>query len=142
MKKLFSLLVFLSLSFGVQAEQVKTIDSIDVHYSAFTSTFLTPEVAKAYRIKRSKYSAVLNISVLDNSDPEKSAVPANITGTAKNLVGQIKQLHFREIRDGNAIYYITEVPFTDQEDYTFKVKVAAGKKGNGEVRFDQKFYVD
>lgn len=47
------------------AGQFKNIKDVEVHYSAFNSTFLTAQVAKQYKLKRNGYSAILNISVLD-----------------------------------------------------------------------------
>ena len=68
MKKLFFLLSALLFSaLPAQAEQLKNIGDLEVHYSSFPSTFLTPEVASTYRIQRSRYSAVVNVTVLDKN---------------------------------------------------------------------------
>lgn len=55
----------LILSTSVNAEQKQTLGQWDVHYIAFPTTFLTPEIAKANGFIRSKYNAIINISVLD-----------------------------------------------------------------------------
>ena len=63
-KTLFlSALLFASL--GVNAEQFKTFSNLEVHYIALPSTFIQPEIAKQYGIKRSKTNGLLNISILD-----------------------------------------------------------------------------
>ncbi len=59
------LLAFIALPSS--AAQFQNIKNVEVHYSAFNSTFLTPEVARSYKLTRNGYSAILNISVLDNS---------------------------------------------------------------------------
>ncbi|WOT04274.1 DUF4426 domain-containing protein [Shewanella youngdeokensis] len=124
------------------AEQKQKVGNFDIHYVALSSTFLTPSIAKAYGIKRSRYSGVLNIAVLDNSVEGNPAVRADITGVANNLLDARIQLAFREIREGNAIYYIAEVPYRDDQTINFKIEVKHGNKLNTSLKFSQKFYVD
>ncbi|WP_059021991.1 DUF4426 domain-containing protein [Vibrio coralliirubri] len=124
------------------AGQFKNIKDVEVHYSAFNSTFLTSQVAKQYKLKRNGYSAILNISVLDKASLGKPATTAKITGTAKNLVGNTRTLKFREIKEGDAIYYLAEFPVTHEENITFDIDVNAGLKGTGPLRFTQKFYIE
>ncbi|KHT64504.1 hypothetical protein RJ45_06060 [Photobacterium gaetbulicola] len=139
---LFALLVAsLSTSFAVQAEQFKNIGNLEVHYSSFPSTFLTPDVASTYKIQRSRYSAVINVTVLDKAQPGKPAVTAVLNGQAKNLLGTIKNLSFREVREGTAIYYIAEIKHANEERFSFSIDVSHnGTRGN--IEFDQTFYVD
>jgi len=129
-------------AFPTWAGQFKNIKDVEVHYSAFNSTFLSAEVAKQYQLKRNGYSAVLNISILDNSALGKPATTAQVSGTAKNLVGNTRKLTFREIKEGDAIYYLTEFPITHEENITFTIDVNAGIKGAGPLRFTQKFYTE
>ena len=136
---LLSLFLFSLPSFAGQFVQIK---NIEVHYSAFNSTFLTPKVARAYQLKRSGYTALINISVLDISQAGKPAISAQVSGTAKNLLGQTKTLTFREIKEQNAIYYISELPITNEETFRFDIDVSSGKKGAGKLKFNQKFYVE
>lgn len=115
---------------------------IEVHYVAFNSTFLTPKVARSYDIKRNGYVAVVNISVLDSASLGKPAVEAKVGGHAKNLIGQTQKLTFREIKEGEAIYYLAELPITHEETFTFDIDVKAGNKGSGKLKFTQKFFVE
>ncbi|GMM91396.1 DUF4426 domain-containing protein [Vibrio fortis] len=124
------------------AGQFKNIKDVEVHYSAFNSTFLTAQVAKQYQLKRNGYSAILNISILDTSALGKPATTAKISGTARNLVGNTRTLEFREIKEGDAIYYLAEFPITHEENITFDIDVNSGLKGAGPLRFTQKFYVE
>lgn len=78
-----------------------------------------PQVAKAYDIKRSGINALINIAVLDNRQAGKPAVTATLTGEARNLLGVRKPLTFREVREGDAIYYLAELRFANEENYTF-----------------------
>ncbi|GAB2669198.1 DUF4426 domain-containing protein [Vibrio panuliri] len=124
------------------AGQFKTIKDVEAHYSAFNSTFLTPQVARTYQLKRSGYSAILNISLLDTSQVGKPAVSGKISGTAKNLIGQTRQLEFREVKEGDAIYYLAEFAISEEENIRFNIDIDAGNKGKGALKFTQKFYVE
>ena len=135
------LLTSLATSLPASAEQFKDINNLEVHYSSFPSTFLTPEVASTYKIQRSRYSAVINVTVLDKDQQGKPAVTAVLNGQAKNLLGTVKNLSFREIREGNAIYYIAEIKHANEERFNFSIDVSHnGTRGN--IKFDQTFYVD
>jgi hypothetical protein len=129
-------LLFANMAF---AEQKETLGNWDVHYIAFNSTFITPDIAKHYGIVRSKYNGVINISVLNISD--KEAQPAVLTGSARNLLGVNKELTFKEIMEGDAIYYIAVLPFSDQE--TFRIAVDINDGNDQQVlKFQHKFYAE
>ncbi|MDX1304144.1 DUF4426 domain-containing protein [Photobacterium sp.] len=136
---LLSAILFTALP--VRAEQFINVGDLEIHYSSFPSTFLTPDVANTYRISRSRYSAVVNIAVLDKSQEGKPAVRAVVSGTARNLLGTEKKLSFREIREGEAIYYIAELSHTNEERFRFIIDVTQNGT-NGQINFDQTFYVD
>ncbi len=142
MNKWITALLISLLSFPTFAEQFKNMKDIEVHYVAFNSTFLTPQVARSYDIKRNGYLAVINISVLDRASLGKPALEAKIAGQAKNLIGQTKPLTFREIKEGDAIYYLAELPVTHEETFTFDIDVKSGNKGSGKLKFTQKFFVE
>ncbi|MDO6708065.1 DUF4426 domain-containing protein [Photobacterium sp. 1_MG-2023] len=136
---LVALIVLFSMSFPVSAEQLKNIGELEVHYSTFPSTFLTPDVAKAYRIQRSRYSALINVTVLDTSAAGKPAVAALVKGTARNLIGNQKDLNFREIREGDAIYYIAELTHANEERFRFNIDVSR-QSTNGNIQFEQTYF--
>lgn len=136
---LLSAIFFTSLP--AQAEQLINVGDLEIHYSSFPSTFLTPEVANAYNIKRSRYSAVVNVAILDKSKDGKPAVQAVLSGKARNLLGTEKKLSFREIREGSAIYYIAELKHTNEERFKFIIDVTQNGT-NGRINFDQTFFVD
>ncbi|CAH0538507.1 DUF4426 domain-containing protein [Vibrio marisflavi] len=140
--KWITALVISLLAFPSWAEQAKTIKDLEVHYSALNSTFLTPQIAKNYKLKRNGYTAILNISILDRSKAGKPATEATINATSKNLVGNSRKLAFNEIKEGDAIYYIAEFPITNEENITFDINIDAGTKGAGTIKFNQKFYVE
>ncbi|NVD05597.1 DUF4426 domain-containing protein [Vibrio sp. JPW-9-11-11] len=142
MKRWTTLLLTALFAMPTWAGQFKTIKDVEVHYSAFNSTFLTAKVARSYQLKRNGYSAIINISVLDNSQAGKPATTATLSGSARNLIGQTRELQFRQVKEGDAIYYLAEFPISDQEQLTFNLDVNAGIKGAGTLKFSQKFYVE
>ena len=99
MQKFFTTLLFsFTLINSVQAEQSLTQNGYEVHYNAFNSGFLTPEVAQANGLTRSKVMALLNVSVLKIADDgTKRPVNALVSGEAKNLIGQIKTISFKKL---------------------------------------------
>jgi hypothetical protein len=123
----------------VNAEQKQVLGSWDVHYIALNSTFLTPEVAKQYGIVRSKFNALINISVLDRQD--KTAQSVILTGDARNLIGVVKKLTFKQVNEGKAIYYLAVLPFSDLEQYRISIDINDGLDQKT-LKFQHKFYAD
>jgi hypothetical protein len=132
-------MLIMVMSTGANAEQKKTLGEWDVHYMVVNTPFLTPEVASRYGIVRSKYNALVNISVLDAKS--KKAQRVSVSGSARNLLGNTKTLTFKKVEDGDAIYYLAVVPFRDQETFQFAIDV---QKGNDtqKLTFKQKMYVE
>lgn len=126
---------------AAKAENMKKLGSMDVHYMAIGATFLTPKIAQAYGIERSKYNALINISVLDNTQANKPAKSVAISGTAQNLTGQYKRLDFEQVKEGSAIYYLAQINYRDKEKIKFELTITDGKETH-ELVFNQTFYVD
>lgn len=134
-----SLALGLIFSYQVNAEQKQVLGNWDVHYIAFNTTFLTPQVAKQNAIVRSKFNGLINISVLDRQD--KVAQSVILTGQAKNLLGVIKKLTFKQVKEGKAIYYLAVLPFSDLEQYRISVDINDGLEQRT-LKFQHKFYAD
>jgi hypothetical protein len=125
------------------AAQKQKVGHYDVHYSAFASTFLTPEVAKTYDIARSRYVGVINVTVMDIArGDEGEAIAVTLSGNAKNLIGSLKKLNFKEVRVGDSIYYLAEVNHRNEETFTFDINLDNGDDLQAAISFKQKFYVD
>ena len=121
------------------AEQKQVLGNWDVHYIALNTTFLSPEVAKQYGIVRSRFNALINISVLDRKD--KTAQSVILTGEAKNLIGVVKKWTFKQVVQGEAIYYLAVLPFSDLEQYRISININDGLKQKT-LKFQHKFYAD
>lgn len=135
----FGFVLGLVFSYQANAEQKQELGSWDVHYIALNTTFLTPKVAKQYGIVRSKFNALINISVLDRKD--KSAQSVILTGEAKNLIGVIKKLNFKQVTEGKSIYYLALLPFSDLEQYRITININDGLEQKS-LKFQHKFYAD
>ncbi|GAA0789875.1 DUF4426 domain-containing protein [Marinobacterium sediminicola] len=126
------------------AEQAVSDGRYEIHYNAFNSSFITPEVAQQNGLIRSKYRALVNVSVLKiEEDGSKSASTAVVSGQAANLLGQAQQLEFKKIDEGNALYYIGGFRFTEDEQLKITLSVQPDpNKPAYTIEFDQRFYVD
>ncbi len=142
-KRLFSLMVMLGLSFCANAEQMEQFDDYRIHYNAFISNMLSPEVARAYGLTRSRYHAMVNITVQKQASGEYQPISAQVTGTATNLYGKRHNLEIKKVTERDAIYYLAELPFSDKETLTFDIDVIPeGEKVTRNIRFKQQFFVD
>lgn len=127
------------LTFTVSAEQKMQLGEWDVHYIVVNSTFFSPDTAREYGIVRSKYNALVNISVLDTATQKAQFV--GVEGSATNLLGTEKALTFKRVQEGDAIYYLAVLPFRDQETYRFNIRIQRGNDSET-LKFQQKMYVD
>ena len=126
------------------AESFKSFGDYDVHYNAFTTDFLSPQVAQTYKIQRSKNRALLNISILKKvlGTPGES-VSGVVRATAKNLSGQLRSLDVRKVPDGQAIYYLATFAVNNEETLDFEIQVTPqGRDAPYVVKFRQQFFTD
>ncbi len=132
--------LFFAMISNVSAEQFKDYGDYVVHYNAFTTDVLQAEIAKHYKIRRSKNRGMINISVQRKNDSQ-DAVTAAVSGTASNLTGQLKSLSMKEIKEGKAIYYISDFSVTNRETLDFSVNIKVdGKDKPLKVTFRQQFF--
>ncbi|MBZ9611952.1 DUF4426 domain-containing protein [Rheinheimera maricola] len=136
---LLAFLLGLSLCLPAQAEQMQQLGAWDVHYIAFPAPLITAEIAQQYRLQRSKYNGIVNISVLDSSS--KQAQKVTISGVAKDLQGRQRKLEFSEVIEGDAVYYLAQLPFRHEQRFSFTFTISNGNQSQ-QLKFDQTFYVD
>ncbi len=131
---------FVVLSSFTHAEQYKRLGAWDVHYVLLPTTFLKPEIASSYGVRRAGDLALLNISVLS---PDGGApAPAAVEGSVTNLLGQRQRLSFREVREDAAIYYLATIRHTDREVLRFEVLITPPDEIQQTLRFQQQVYVE
>jgi Domain of unknown function (DUF4426) len=131
----------LALPLLAAAQSVSSGD-ITVHYSAIPTTTLTPEVARQYGITRSSTRALVNVAVRKGKPGADKAVPSTVTAWVTNLNGQRQELVLREVKEGEAVYYLGETRISDNETLNFEIEVRpAGAKEPIRATFRQEFFV-
>ncbi|WP_417659541.1 DUF4426 domain-containing protein [Pseudidiomarina sp.] len=123
------------------AEQSKRIGPWEVHYNAFNSTLLRPEMAQQYQLSRSENLATVNISVLDAATADKPAQRVTLSGYVMNPLSQQQRLEFREVIEGDAIYYLAQTRFSNLETLRFFITITQGDETH-ELRFHKEFWVN
>ncbi|ATD04216.1 hypothetical protein PTE01_10150 [Pseudoalteromonas tetraodonis GFC] len=141
----FCFIACLALAFNAHSAQekgaqYKELGPWQVHYIAFPSTFIQPQIAKTYGLERSGYKGIVNISILKN-DTDKTAQKATLQGTARNLLGNKQSLNFKEVVEGDSVYYLAQVDYTNEEILRFEIEIQQGNQFQT-LKFQQKFYVD
>lgn len=128
----------------VQAEQFVEYGDYEIHYNAFNSSFVRPEIAKAAGILRGKRRALVNVSVLKKDDNGRlKPVVAHVSGEAVNLISQRQEMTFKKIDEGNAIYYIGSFGFTDDQVIRISLQVQPDpNKPAIAIKLEQKFFTD
>lgn len=139
-----TLFALLLLATTAMAENSTPFDGFTIHHNAIPTALLTPEVANRYKITRSKYRGLLNISVIrDVPGTTGQPVTADISAYAVNLIGRRHNILLREILEGAAIYYIGDFPIVDGETLTFILEVTPeGSERTAKATLKQDFYID
>jgi len=133
----FAIALLVSLPFTSHAENFAEFGDYVIHHNALPTDILLPEVARAYKIKRSKNRGMVNIVV----QKKGKGVAAEVNGTGTNLNSQLKHLTFREIKDGEVTYYIADFRVTNKETISFKVNIKPqGSSKTHTVKFKKEFY--
>lgn len=134
--------VALLLSSTLSAENSKDFGQYVVHYNALATDMLPPQVARKYDIRRSRNSGMINVTVLKKvlGSPGQP-VHAHTEVSAQNLAGQSRRVHMREVREGNAIYYIGVFRVAHEETLKFDLRVRPqGTPDYFTVQFSQDYY--
>ena len=134
-----ALLATLLLAAPLSAEQKKMLGPYEAHYVVVQSTFFNEETAAKYGIVRGRDRALMNLSFLDES---LRPVPVSLDGVTRNLLSQETALDFREVREGDAIYYLAEVRNTDRETLRFRIQVTTPDGETRELQFQQQMFWD
>jgi hypothetical protein len=127
---------------GLALAESATFGDYTVYYQAVNSTFVNADIAEQYGIVRSDRRAFLNVNVSKTeTNGRLNAVTASIIGGKRNLLGQVDDIAFREIREGEAIYYIGEFEFSNAEMVRFTLTVKPENQGpEYEIRWETRMY--
>lgn len=116
----------------------------EVFYSAFNTSFLSPEVASAAGFVRARNRGLVNISIVRYQDGERIPVEAStIAGQSYDLIYR-ENLDFKPIAEPGAQYYLA--PFkiaNDNEFIQFEITVVPeGLEKEIAIKFKRQFYLD
>ncbi len=140
--KLLFISAFSLVSLNSFAENSKEFGDYVIHYNAFRSDTISPDVAKQYGLTRASNRILINIAVLKKVlNTTGKPTSSKVTGHASNLTGQLKNLEFKEITEGNAIYYLASTKISDGEFLKFDIKIIPdGETRAARLRFDKRFF--
>lgn len=138
---IFFLLFALVLALPALADNSTRAGDFTVHHNAVPTTSLTPDVARQYGITRSANRALVNISVRQGEPGADRAVKATVKLVATNLNGQRLDLQAREVREGEAVYYLAEARVTGNDTLSFELEVTPeGATAPIKASFRQEFF--
>lgn len=124
-----------------QALQAVEFGDYIIHYSAFTADMLHPPIAKSHGIQRSQNRGVLTIAIQRKPAKAPADVVAQVNAQALTLNQQLRSLDMREVREGDAIYYLADFPVRNEEVLDFEVNVQPQKVAKPYTfRFRQQFF--
>lgn len=136
------LLWLLLLPGAVQAQQSERFGPFELHYSVVNTTFLDANIAATYGIVRGEQRAILNLAVREHVGGSDVARVMELQGRTWDLI-QNQDLTFREIREGDSIYYIAEFSFINEEWRFFEIDFRpAGAPQTFTFKFKHQLYVN
>ena len=140
---LIGFFIFISISQAAN-EPYKNFKDYKVLYSAFNSSFISPEIASTYSITRGKNRGLINIAILPkDAKANTGGKPALVSGYVSNIIAQQQKLEFFEVAEGTATYYLAPFRFENEDFMTFKIRVQPDPdKPAGEISFQRTFYHD
>ena len=119
------------------AEQVHRFAGHEVHYIIIPTTFLESEISAQYGVARARNRALINVSILDAN---KQAVTGAVSGSSSNLLGQTQNFEFRQVTEGDAIYYLAELLHSNEELHRVTLDIALATGQRDQIKFNQKLY--
>lgn len=136
---LISFLLTSQIGFGEKFEQ---FDNFELHYSVVNTTFLSPFVAQKYGITRGERHAILNLSLIELSVAGPKSVGMQLSGRTWDLI-QAQDLQFSKIREDDAIYFLAEFKFINEEWRFFEVEFSPeGSTQKYQFKFKHQLYIN
>lgn len=131
-------LLMLPLSAAV-AERFERYDGYEIHYNVMPTSRLQPEVARAYDITRSRVQGLVLVSVLKDGRP----VTAQVRGSARTDSGQMRDIRFQRVEEGEAVYHLGTYRVTDQEILRFDLQVRPEMgQQSYPIQFRERFFME
>ncbi len=143
MKKiLLSSLLWLASLNPAQAEQMQQFGDYEVHYSLVNTRHIPAQVAKVYDIVRADNRMLLNIAIRKRTGGQATvAQQAELEGVRHDLMRPY-DLKFTEIKEQDAIYYISEFKIINEEFSRFVIDIRVSAQESFTLEFKKTMYVD
>ena len=124
------------------AERSQTFGDIEVHFNALSTTELSPDMAKAYKLDRSRNRGMITVAVLKKDKAGVGQpIKAVISASAVNLSSQLTDITIREILEEKAIYYLGDYRVGAPDTLKFNLTIKPqGEKKSLNVEFQQQFF--
>ena len=124
-------------------ENEKQFGDFIIHVNALTTDQLPADVARTYKITRSKSRAMLNVVITKKTDGEQKPVTGTVKTVTRNLANQIKNMSMRELVEQDAIYYIGDTPVDNDETLIFDIDVTPiGETGQFALTYRKNFFTE
>lgn len=126
------------------AEPSTRIDGFTIYHNAVNADTLSPDVARALGIQRSKARGVLNVSVIkDQAGTPGTPVSALVDVVILDAADQRTPVPMREIEAQGAVSYLGQFPIANGQELVFELKVRpAGVTEPTIVRMAQEFFIE
>lgn len=136
------LLALMCVVTAARAQQSEMFGPYELHYSVVNTTFLAPAVAATYGITRGKKRAILTLAIREHLADGSETRTTVLQGKTWDLI-QNQPLEFLEIREGEAVYYIAEFKFINEEWRFFEVDFRPeGATETYTFKFKHQLYID
>lgn len=145
--KYTAILMMSSLAQWAHAENFTKVDGYIIHHNALSADSLTPGIAQAYGIQRSKNRGLLTVSVLKDAAEQTgttgTSVKADIKAHATNLNGQMREITLHEVDESGAIYYVGDFRVSNEETFNFELEVTPeGSEHTYKANLTQEFFTE
>ena len=127
-----ALVAFCSL---ICSAEIQQNGDYDIHYAAFPSRIIPPEVALAHNLVRADNKIIVNVSVKTGEQTTK----AKLSGFVINLLEQVTELEFMEVNEGNAIYYLATHTSQTEDTLRFNVLISPPDSEPFPITFMQRY---
>lgn len=135
------LLLCTQISWAQNPTDSKQVGEYTIHYSVFNSLFLPAEVAQQHNLVRAGNRSLINITVLNTESG--AVVPVRVSGSARNLMQQTREIDFQHINEGDAHYAIGTIRHVNEQVYHFDLAITPeGAQRPMSLKFTQKLHTD
>lgn len=140
-------ILFAVITSSAYSEELKSSEKIgeyEIFYSAFNTSFISPEVASAAGITRGKNKGLVNVSIVRYDEGRRIPVEAeSIIGESYDLIYR-KALEFKAIVEPGARYYLAPFKISDDNEFIqFHITVLPkGLDQAIDITFKRRFFQD